>query len=246
VLSAFSSALTQRWVPVALLFVSASAFGPALRAETVEIEFSAFALHYGTYNGNQDFFDSTSASGGNGVLSEATQMGTVTIFVDGVSNHVYSPGQIDGDLLVTNVGNLTSTSATLFNGNAPNEIFGFDLLTASGPLLNLNFLNSGISGFYAASNSGTPYILAMGGPIATIPFQNLPLGGLELAADTVSISFSGTNFSKVVTSGGLVTSFDVNVTGTITGTLVPEPSTLTFLGIGAISLLAYGWRRCRS
>jgi hypothetical protein len=38
----------------------------------------------------------------------------------------------------------------------------------------------------------------------------------------------------------------LNVTGSITHECIPEPSTMVLLGIGAVSLLAYGWRRRRS
>jgi hypothetical protein len=235
-----------------LVFTLGASVCPA-RADTIEIQFMNFPLHYGTYNGSQDFYDSVSPSGGNGILSQATPMGTVTVST-GTTGQTYSTGQVYGDLLISDLTNLNSTGSTTFNGdangNAPPTIsgtFGFDLLTTAGPLLNLNFNNSDISGFYAASGSGSPYVLGMGGLVTTIPLQNLNLpGGLVMSPESTSISFSGTSFSNVVTSGGQVVSFDVNVTGTISGTLVtpaPEPSTIVLLGIGAISLLAYGWRR---
>jgi hypothetical protein len=234
-----------------LVFTMAASVCPA-RADTIEIQFMNFPLHYGAYNGSQDFYDSASPSGGNGILSQATPMGTVTVSA-GTTGQTYSAGQVYGDLLISDLTNLNRTGSTAFNGdangNAPpvtSGTFGFDLLTAAGPLLNLNFNNSDISGFYAASSSGSPYLLGMGGLVTSIPVQNLPLG-LEIATDNTSISFSGTSFSNLVTLGGQVVGFDVNVTGTISGTssgtLVPEPSAFALLGFGAVSLLGYVWRR---
>jgi hypothetical protein len=42
-------------------------------------------------------------------------------------------------------------------------------------------------------------------------------------------------------TGGVGAEFDFNVQGTLS--VVPEPASLTSLGLGGVCLLAYGWRR---
>ncbi len=53
---------------------------------------------------------------------------------------------------------------------------------------------------------------------------------------------TATPITDLIASGQ---SFTVSVSGYGPGFSTPEPSSLTLLGIGALTLLGYGWRRCR-
>ncbi len=221
------------------------------QAATIEIEFTSFPVQYGNVSAYMDLYDQASPLGGGVNLATASPMGIVTVSLDDVVVGTYSAGQVYGDLLVSDVGTLNKTGATLFAGDTGshglNNMFGFDLLTSAGSLLSLNFNNSDIGGEYRASGSGKPIIVLFGGPISSIVSQNLP-DSLQLGSDA-SISLSGTNFSNVTTSGSAVTGFDVLLTGTITGSLVPEPGTITLVGMGLLAVVAYmgyGRRRANS
>ena len=78
------------------------------------------------------------------------------------------------------------------------------------------------------------FVLAAGS--ASVLGQLLPIEG-ELE-DLISISFSTNIDNNTLTdNGSYITGFEANGTGEIEGHLVPEPSTICMLGIGALSLL---------
>jgi PEP-CTERM motif len=77
------------------------------------------------------------------------------------------------------------------------------------------------------------FVLAAGS--ANVLGQLLPIEG-ELE-DVVAISFSTNIDNNTLTDdGSYITGFEANGTGEIEGILVPEPSTICMLGIGALSL----------
>jgi hypothetical protein len=233
--------------------IATLAFGTLLfcvcpvQASTIDIQFVGFPIHYGTLPASaiDDFYDAASSAGRTTTLATATKMGSVVVSVDGVVQYTYSADQVYGDLFVADVGSLNKNGSTVFAGDSHgtglDNQFGFDLLTATGSLLSLNFNQSDIAGMYRAyssgANSGKPFYLSFGGAINSIVAQNLP-GTLQIGNDA-SISFSGTTFSNVQASGGVVTSFDATLTGSITGTQVPEPGTLALLSMGVLGLACY-------
>ncbi len=67
--------------------------------------------------------------------------------------------------------------------------------------------------------------------------QSLPFG---LAFDTtqpISIVLSSANLTNVTTAGGFVTGFHAAGTGNISGTLLPEPTTMLLLALSGVALL---------
>ena len=87
----------------------------------------------------------------------------------------------------------------------------------------------------------------MGTGLATsVPDQALPFGLVIDPNEQISIVFSSTNLTNVVINGlGFITQFDASGTGSISGTLVPEPSSLvmaTLAGVG-LALAALRIRR---
>jgi hypothetical protein len=62
---------------VMVVFTLGTTVCPA-QAETVKIQFMNFALHYGSYEGDQDFY-SAPAGGGTGSPSQAEPLGTVSV-----------------------------------------------------------------------------------------------------------------------------------------------------------------------
>jgi hypothetical protein len=250
-----SCASSIKWTIATFALLAALSLACPAQASTIEIDFVAFPIHYGTVGGNQDFYDATSVAGGDTSLATATPMGIVTVSVDGVVENTYSANQVYGDLLVADVGSLNKLGTSYFSGDTGiaglNNRFGFDLLTSSGSLLSMNFNNADISGQYKAyssgANSGKPILFYLGGPVSSIASQNL-LGGGQQIGDDASFSLSGTNFSNVTTSTSAVTGFTVNVTGSITGTLtlVPEPSSIVLLSMSTLAMAGYAMFRRRN
>jgi hypothetical protein len=240
-------------LPIAVFALVVSLqFACPVQASTIDIQFLGFPIHYGAVGANYDFYDAASSAGGGTGLPTATKMGNVTVSVDGVVQYTYGANQVYGDLLLADVGRLKKTGITAFVGDKHglglDDRFGFNLLTSAGSLLSLNFKNSDIAGDYRAyssgANSGKPFYLSFGGPVSSIVSQNLP-ARLRIG-DDASLSLTGTTFSNLRTSGSYVTSFDASMTGTITGTLAPEPGTIVLLGMGVLGLACYVPFRRRS
>lgn len=90
-------------------------------------------------------------------------------------------------------------------------------------------------------------ILLNGSPYQANTSPIIGKGGLNTSAGTAT--FDGTTLTLPVTfSSGLYSNRREDYTGTIVGTVVPvpEPSTLALAGLGAASLVGWGFRRSRS
>jgi hypothetical protein len=87
------------------------------------------------------------------------------------------------------------------------------------------------SGSGSSFNSNTFGLNAVGSSISDQQFFNGP-------------DF-GANFSNANTQGISFSNFSSGLAGTISGSAVPEPASLTLLGLGAFGLMTHAWRRRR-
>lgn len=80
--------------------------------------------------------------------------------------------------------------------------------------------------------------------IMNIWFNGNPVGTLSGVAFTNSVEYSGGNIGLV--NWGEEVTYDNVVLEDLSVAGVPEPSSLTLLGMGAVSLVGYGWRKKRN
>ena len=214
---------------------------PAARAETIQIDFTG--LDFVLDSATQAIFDVKDANTTRGGMdvSKSDALSTVEFKTDSIvqsdTSNVYVDLYIkDADGIPKGGG----TDTTGGNGGT----FGFDLFgtdDVEGPWkLELNLTSLDV--FY----TGNGFIIAAGGKVSSVAGQSLPFGLADIdVTKDVTVAISSANLSGITDDGTNLTAFSASGTGNIKATLVPEPSTLVGLLMGAVALAASVWRRRR-
>lgn len=156
------------------------------------------------------------------------------------------PGQVDLTVNTTGATN-TTPELTSFSIQFPGATVSIDAATSSSNIGTWTFIgnnpnNPDVPGSTTACNTssggaGNPFRCFEGGP--------LPVGG---SGDTYTFEFDvtgsvpTTSHIQFFQGTSLAISDDIGV-GTGTGSNVPEPSSLSMLGLGALGLLGYARKR---
>jgi hypothetical protein len=216
-----------------LAAASIAAFGavaPAAAA-VIEIQFSGLNL---VYDGST-IFDARDNAGGNGDPAESDPLFTMTFIQDGVAL-----GTLTSDLWAdVRFENVTGIDAT---GDVVQGSGGFfDVLTTNavpGYGLGLDLDN-----FVIAYTGGG--IAVFGAAVVDdIRAQDLPFG--LVIGTPITLSFSLNTLTNVTDVNNVLTGFRGSGTGELSGTSVPEPSSMLLLGIGLLTAAEVGRRRSSS
>jgi len=205
---------------------------PAAHAETIDIVFTGLDFVYDT----STVSDATSEFGGNKDPDESDPASSV-IFSNGGGNQsdtssVYADIRLMGVSGISEFGGFDKTS----NGNT----FGIDVFSTDGTPWWLMLDIDQLTVVY----TGSGISIAAIGKASSVYRQKLPFGlpAIDTSKDIQLFIGSG-SLSNIQTSGGVLTGFTAaNGVGTISATLVPEPSTLLALLTGALALAAFAWR----
>ncbi len=185
----------------------------------------------------------TKAGSGTQVLSGSntytgpTTINTGELVIDG---SLASPVTVNSDGTLGGTGHLSSV--TVYSGGhiAPGD-FNTSLILAA----NMDF-EGGDLDIVGAGNSITS--LSIAGNLILNGDPTLNFSG-SLAPGTYTIaSYGGTlsgdlEFNTLNIPTGDTVSYGTGSDSSVSLTVVPEPSTLAMLGVGAMGLIAYGWRR---
>ena len=199
---------------------------PTAPASTIEIQFSGLDI---VYDGSS-FVD----AGGSVDPPDADRLETVTYQING------SPVGTDVDDIYADFDFGPVTGIPVGGGtvNTGPDSGVFEILI---PGVGLALDLDDVSVTYLPLGS-VDFVFA--GSLAGISGQSLPLG--LIIGDPVSVSFSAQiNAGTISDDGTNITGFTAAGNGEVRGTLIPEPSALGLLGMGAVGLVGYGLRRSR-
>jgi hypothetical protein len=217
-------------VTVSLILALCGIVAAPASGSVLEVQFSGMDL---VYNGT-DLFD-TGASNvvGTGTFAQADPLLTMSFLVDGVQQGTTLNTNIAIDTFIKGLSGIPAAGGSVVtsgNGNA----FGLDLLTKTttpgwGLALNIDKF----SFFY----SGNKVAIATSGQSTALWSQALPFGLAFDPSQPISIVLSSANLTNVTTANGLVTGFRAAGTGNISGTLLPEPTTMLLLALSGMALV---------
>ncbi|NQU24330.1 MAG: PEP-CTERM sorting domain-containing protein [Candidatus Nealsonbacteria bacterium] len=223
-------------VTTLMVFLSAC---PA-SAELIEIQFTGMDLVYDGTDGT--IHDAKDKVGGTGDSTEADELTSVLFLVDGNLVGKMEAGAF-ADVLIRDVPMPSANGGVVTSGGNGDQ-FGFDLLTSPGtPGWGLALNIDKFQMFFAGPDIA---FAATGLATSTRAAQNLPFGVQVDEGDRITIIASSTNLTDVTEDGGYITGFNASGTGSIRGTLVPEPSSFALVGIALAGLLGFGWKKRRA
>jgi len=105
-------------------------------------------------------------------------------------------------------------------------------------LANSTFIGAGV-GLASSSSIGSSPPIALPSVGDPLLLADVPTNADNYFASQIQV------VNAALTSSGAYTLSDPTLTVTTVGAIVPEPSSLALLGIGAFGLIGYGWRRKR-
>jgi hypothetical protein len=173
--------------------------------------------------------NSAASAGGTGSFDVTLADTGGTFNIAGFSVNLTVPGA--SGVSFTDVNTDTIVSPYIF-GTLQTPPFSFDTFP------NTQFIASDVAATSVTINPGDTFGLAHvtysvtpGAPSAAVPVSLIDIGGGTALAD------ENGNFVSFTTTDGTIT---------VSGTAVPEPASLTLLGLGAASMAGYALRKNRS
>lgn len=209
-------------------------------AEVIEIQITGLDLVYS----NSNITDATDLlNDRTSDPADADRLTSMIFLQDG--NIIGSYGVADeifADVRLENINNIPALGGLVTSGGNGDD-FGFDLLTPGGSGLALDV------DVFQVFYSGQEIAIAAAGTASSVFAQDLPFG-LELDPNqTISIVISSTNVRNFTYAGSgatrTVTGFTASSTGSVRGTLVPEPSSFVLAVLSVLGILGYGWFNTR-
>lgn len=210
---------------------------PGASAETISIVFTEVDLVYDS----PALFDATSDVGRNLDTGQSDPLSSAIVTTDAGSTSDTS--DVYGDILIQGLTGIPAAGGIPVK-SSNGDTFGIDIFSTDGDSwqvqldleeLTVMYTGAGIS-IYAFGNASK---ILPGYDLS--PFTTVPIDETK----PIQVTLLGAPLNNVQTSGGFLTAFDATGVGTITATLVPEPSTLAGLLMAAAGLLAYAWTRRR-
>jgi hypothetical protein len=230
---------------MALLFCVSS---PTVNAETIQIDFTGLDILLDGIDGLEGvhIVDAKDDNTDRALdVNEADALSTVEFKVDDTTyrdlDYVYA------DFYVKDVSEIPAEGGIVYSAGNGNT-FGLDLFgTTDGAVawkLQLDIDKLRVL-YDEDPDIGEP-IGIMASARATVFDQDLPFGLADIdTSQRVSISISCSNVWDVADDDTYLTGFSASGTGTVKAILVPEPSALMGLLMGALGLVATGWVRRR-